>query len=356
MSQVTALALFSGGLDSIVACRLVAAQGIRVVAVKFVTPFFDYALLADTDAYREEVRRRYGIEVVLEDLSEGYLELLHHPRHGFGKHFNPCIDCKILMLRRARTMMADFGASFLVTGEVLGQRPMSQRRDTLHVIERDSGAKGLLLRPLSARLLPETEAEARGWVDRDRLLNLGGRGRARQIALAREFGITDFPAPAGGCILADPILSRRIARIYRGDFVFAAEAITVTDVRLLLMGRQFRLPTGAWLILGRNEQENNRLQALAQTDDALLSMPVRPGPTALLRKAAMISSSLEQAEPLPEAFQLAAALVVRYGRKVEGGPSPAEVQVSLHGQTRTLGVAPLEDAVFQDWIIEDGRD
>ncbi|MBU4393918.1 MAG: thiamine biosynthesis protein, partial [Proteobacteria bacterium] len=164
MSQITALALFSGGLDSILACRVVAAQGIRVVAVKFVTPFFDYELLASRDAYQEEVFKKYGIEVLIEDLSDGYLDLLHNPQHGFGKNFNPCIDCKILMITRARAMMTSLGASFLVTGEVLGQRPMSQRRDTLQVIERDSGAQRSLLRPLSARLLPETEAEAQGWI------------------------------------------------------------------------------------------------------------------------------------------------------------------------------------------------
>lgn len=350
MSRRTALALFSGGLDSILACHLVAAQGVRVVAVKFVTPFFDYELLADAEAYSQDMWHKYGIEVVLDDLSAGYLDLLHHPRHGFGKHFNPCIDCKILMLSRAKEMMAAFGASFLVTGEVLGQRPMSQRRDTLRVIERDSGAEGILLRPLSARLLPETEAEVQGWVDRERLLNLGGRGRARQIALAREFGITDFPAPAGGCILADPILSRRIARIYAGDFVFAAESITIPDVRLLLMGRQFLLPTGGWLILGRNEQENNRLLALAQTEDAVLSMPERPGPTAILRQAKLMDHA-----KLQETLQLAAALVVRYGKKVASGALAAEVQVRLNGRTQTLAAAPLEDIVFEDWIVEDGR-
>lgn len=348
MSPVTALALFSGGLDSILACRVVAAQGVRVVAVKFVTPFFDYALLAAPDAYREEILNKYGIEVLIEDLSSGYLDLLHNPRHGFGKNFNPCIDCKILMLSRAREMMAPLGASFLVTGEVLGQRPMSQRRDTLRVIERDSGANHFLLRPLSAKLLPETEAEAQGWVDRERLLSMSGRGRSPQIRLAREFGIGDFPAPAGGCILADPILSRRIARIYQDQFIVRVEDITVDDVRLLLLGRQFLLPGGLWLILGRNEQENARLITMAQEDDALLFMPVRPGPTALLRRAR------EHAARLPEALQQAASLVVRFGRKIKDGHPEGEVRVSLGKEVQTLTVPPLADRVFQEWILNDG--
>lgn len=346
MSQITALALFSGGLDSMLACRVVAAQGIRVVAVKFVTPFFDYKLLASRDAYQKEIFKKYGIEVFLEDLSDIYLDLLRNPQHGFGKNFNPCIDCKILMLTRARAMMAELGASFLVTGEVLGQRPMSQRRDTLRVIERDSGADRFLLRPLSAKLLPKTEAEAQGWIDREKLLDMSGRSRSRQIALAREFGIVDFPSPAGGCILADPILSRRISRIYQGKFIIKAEDITVADVCLLLVGRQFVLPGGGWLILGRNEQENERLLTMAQEDDVVLSMPVRPGPTAILRRPQAMDGPV-----LHEDLQLAASLVVRFGRKIKEGSPEGEVRVTAGKQTQSMMALPLDDTVFQGWAV-----
>ncbi|MEE4166073.1 MAG: phosphoadenosine phosphosulfate reductase family protein, partial [Desulfocapsaceae bacterium] len=219
MSGTRALSLFSGGLDSICATRLVMEQGVEVIAVKFITPFFGYDILRDPDKYRQETAQKYGINVKVVDISDEYLQLLRNPSHGFGKYFNPCIDCKIFMLSRARTMLEELGASFLITGEVLGQRPMSQRRDTLNVIERDSGNKTVLLRPLSAKLLNETEAERSGLVDRQRLLDFSGRGRSRQISLAKSYGITDFPAPAGGCILADPILSRRISLIYSGSFV-----------------------------------------------------------------------------------------------------------------------------------------
>lgn len=308
--------------------------------------------------------------MLLEDLSSGYLELLHNPRHGFGKNFNPCIDCKILMLVRAQEMMAALGASFLVTGEVLGQRPMSQRRDTLRVIERDSGADRFLLRPLSAKLLPETEAEARGWIDREKLLDMNGRGRSRQIALARDLGIVDFPTPAGGCILTDPNLSPRIARIYQGNSIVSVEDITVADVRLLLTGRQFLLPGGGWLILGRNEQENARLLTMVQDGDAVLSMPVRPGPTAILRRAQAMDGPVSQAPrtaqerpvscyehdtQLREALQLAAALVVRFGKKIKDGSPEGNVRVTMGRETQTLTVLPLADQVFQEWILNDAE-
>lgn len=348
MSSITALALFSGGLDSILACRVVAAQGIRVVAVKFVTPFFDYEILASPDRYRQEVFTKYGIEVVIDDLSPGYLDLLHHPRHGFGKHFNPCIDCKIHMLTRAREMMASYDASFLVTGEVLGQRPMSQRRNSLRVIERDSGNDRHLLRPLSAKLLPETEAEFRSWVDRDKLLDFNGRSRSRQIALAREFGIVDFPNASGGCILADVNLSPRIARIYQGDFMVKPQEITVSDVRLLLLGRQFRLPGNGWLILGRNNQENELLSIIAQADDAVLSMPVRPGPTAILRRAA---TTYENEASRLDDLHLAASLVVRFGKKMEGCAPETDVCISIGGKTEVLTVSHLADQRFQQWML-----
>ncbi len=180
MSDVRAIALFSGGLDSILACRVIMAQGIEVIGLKFVTPFFDHDLLQDEAAYAQEMQQKYGIDVRVVDISEGYVRMLEQPVHGFGKNFNPCIDCKIFMLRQARRLMAEYGASFIITGEVLGQRPMSQRRDTLRVIERDSGCEGLLLRPLCAQLMNPTQAETQGLVDREQLHRFAGRGRKEQ--------------------------------------------------------------------------------------------------------------------------------------------------------------------------------
>ncbi|MFW2365744.1 MAG: thiamine biosynthesis protein [Desulforhopalus sp.] len=349
MKRIKALSLFSGGLDSILATRLIMEQGIEVEAVQFVTPFFNYAILANIQAHKDRIRAMYGINVLVEDISTGYLQLLHNPVHGFGKNFNPCIDCKIMMLTRAKAMLEERGGSFLITGEVLGQRPMSQRRDTLNVIERDSGTRSILLRPLSAQLMMETEPEKKGWVDRSKLLRMSGRGRSAQIALAAQYNISDFPAPAGGCILADPILSRRINNLYSREPMLKSADITVEDINMLLMGRQLILPGGGWLILGRDEKDNDKLAKLAQPEDAVLLMEEWPGPTAVLKKAA---SKYPDEESLEKDLQLAAALVVRYGRKLPEGQSQQEVTCHLEGHRRLIMSKPVEGDLFRDWILQ----
>ena len=348
MSRVRAISLFSGGLDSICATRVVMAQGVEVLAVKFVSPFFGYDILRDADGYRREIRDKYGIEADVYDISEEYLQMLRTPSHGFGKYFNPCIDCKIFMLERAKTLLDELGASFLITGEVLGQRPMSQRRDTLNVIERDSATRSLLLRPLSAKLMNPTEAELRGWVDREKLLDFSGRGRSRQIALAKSFGINDFPAPAGGCILADPILSTRIARVYQDDFVVTQQNMNVADILLMLIGRQFLLPNEGWLVLGRDEKENDRLEELQEPGDIKLFIEERPGPVALLRRAVEL---YDNEHTRGEDLEAAAALVTRYAKKSDGRPTGGNV-VIIDDAARTESFhEPLTDETFKDWII-----
>ena len=345
---VRAISLFSGGLDSICATRVVMAQNIEVIGLKFITPFFGYEILENPELYRSEIMAKYGIEVRPVDVSDDYLKLLRNPSHGFGKYFNPCIDCKIFMLERAVEMMDELGASFIITGEVLGQRPMSQRRDTLNVIERDSRTRGLLLRPLSARLMNETAAEKEGAVDRQQLLDFSGRGRSRQIALARSMGITDFPAPAGGCILADPILSKRIALIYSGDFVVGRKQMNVTDIRLMLIGRQYRLPGGGWLILGRDEGENNRIDKLREDGDIRVDIVERPGPTALLRRA-------EETYPDKTAKDCdvawAAGIVCRYAKKSEGEYLPGNVIIESGDLRYEVYAEPVKDEVFRSWVI-----
>lgn len=338
MNPVTALGLFSGGLDSILACRTVAAQGIRVQALKFVTPFFGHELLAEPERFRQDMLAKYGIEAELVDLSAGYIELLRRPAHGFGKNFNPCIDCKIMMLRRARELMTERGAAFLFTGEVRGQRPMSQQMDTLSLIEKKAGCQDILLRPLSARLLPPTLPERQGLIDRERLHGFAGRGRKGQLALAKELGISDFPAPAGGCVLTDPILAARIEGFYAGN-----EMVCADDIRLLLLGRQFRLPGGHWLVLGRNEQENSRLEKLRGPEDWLLQMPEHFGPLGLLRRATAADTATAA---------LAAGLIVRYSRKTDGVPLPGDVRIDQGGSAMLLrSTAPLPDELFSSWAI-----
>jgi hypothetical protein len=349
MASVKALALFSGGLDSILATRLIMEQGVEVEAVQFVTPFFNYHLLADPEEHRRNVWQKYSITVLLEDISPGYLRLLHEPRHGFGKNFNPCIDCKILMLSRAKEMLAGRGASFLISGEVLGQRPMSQRRDTLNLIERESGTRSLLLRPLCAQLMKETLAEQQGWVDRHKLLRFSGRRRSQQMALAARFGITDFPAPAGGCTLADPILSRRIRMLYSADSPVPSEEIGVNDVRLLLLGRHFRLPPGGgWLVLGRDQQENEAISRLVEADDIVLGMETWPGPTGLLRRG---GARYHTESELSLVLRQAGALLLRYGRAV-----PQGIEMPLvawrHGHRRgEFTASPMAEETLHSWAF-----
>jgi tRNA-specific 2-thiouridylase len=348
VSKVRAISLFSGGLDSICATRLVMEQDIEVIAVKFVTPFFGYEILGDPDNYRLETKEKYGIDVRIVDISDEYLQLLRQPSHGFGKYFNPCIDCKIFMLSRARTMLKELKCSFLITGEVLGQRPMSQRRDTLNVIERDSGNRTILLRPLSAKLMNETEAEREGLIDREKLLDFSGRGRSRQIALAKSYEIVDYPAPAGGCILADPILSRRISYIYSGKFVVNQASMNVTDILLLLVGRQFILPGGGWLILGRDEKENLKIDDLREDGDIRLDIEERPGPIALLRRAKEIYPTNDARDA---DVSLAAGLVVRYAKKVNNEVCGGTVIVEEDENHHEIAVEPAQDDDFSDWLM-----
>lgn len=331
--KVTALALFSGGLDSLLACRVVMEQGITVKAVKFVSPFFGYELLVREKEYAEEIYNKYGIDVILKDISEKYLTMLRHPPHGYGKNFNPCVDCKILLMQEAKEMMRDFDASFLISGEVIGQRPMSQRKDTLRVIELDGGCEGVLVRPLCAKNLESTKPELEGLIDREQLLDFRGRGRGPQMELAKKYGITDYPSPAGGCVLTDPALGKRIENFYKEH-----DVIKVADINLLMVGRHFQLPQGGWLTVGRKEAENRQVEALRQPDDWVLTMRDRPGPSAILRYS-----------DDPQDIKSAASLVVRYGKKVASGPQEALVLAAKGDEEKTITAQPLEDELFQDW-------
>lgn len=323
--HVTALALFSGGLDSILACRVVAEQGVKVIAVKFVTPFFDYDLLEDEEGYRRKMKDKYGIDVIVRDITDSYLELLHRPPHGFGKHFNPCIDCKILMISEAKKLMESHGATFIITGEVIGQRPMSQRKDTLRVIERDSDTESLLLRPLCTKSQKPTRVELAGIIDREKLPDFSGRGRSGQIELAARLGITDYPNAAGGCKLTDPNLAKRIRMLY-GE----TAQINRHDIRFLLVGRQFRMSHGGRLAMGRDEKENNALLKLKRPGDIVLRLHDRPGPIALLRHS-------RHAEDL----RASAGLLVRYTKKINGKPVESMVRVRDGESDGMLAAAPL---------------
>jgi len=274
-SSPTGIVLHSGGLDSTIACKVLQAQGIHIIALYFITPFFGCKVEGQKKILSNRAMVDQGIESKGIDISEVYLKMIKNPEHGYGKHMNPCIDCRILMIRNAINRLDEFNASFVATGEVLGQRPMSQRRDALRIIERESGADGQLLRPLSALHLPPTDVENKGVVDRSRLLGLTGRGRKDQIILAEKYGIKDYPAPAGGCVLADPILSLRFKCMFR-----LRPELDVNDCVLLRMGRHFVLPDGSWLVIG----ENAKLVSMMMEGDIKLDLTAGYGPTGLWRK------------------------------------------------------------------------
>ena len=271
---VRAFCLLSGGLDSQLAVCVLRDQDIEVHGVTFESPFFE--------ATRgRQAAERLGVPLLVVDFTADILELVRHPPHGFGSHMNPCIDCHARMLRRAGDLMAEHGARFLVTGEVLNERPMSQNRRSLDIVETDSGYSGFVLRPLSALLLPETEPERRGWIRRDGLLGLHGRGRSEQFRLAAHYGLKDFPTPAGGCRLTEPNYARRLRDLRSHEELGDARAL-----RLLRIGRHFRLGPAVKLVVGRQRGENEALEEAAVESDWLLKVEDVPGPSALLSASA----------------------------------------------------------------------
>ncbi|MCX5657086.1 MAG: hypothetical protein NTZ48_02490 [Candidatus Omnitrophica bacterium] len=273
--KVKAIAMFSGGLDSILASKLMLEQGIDLEAVHFDIGFYSYKSGASPNprVSAEEL----GIPLKVLDVSEDFLEVLKAPRHGYGSNLNPCIDCRIFTLNKTKKLMEETGAKFIVTGEVLGERPMSQKRNTLELIDRNSELEGLILRPLSARLLEPTMPEKEGWVKREGLLDIEGRSRKPQLRLAAEFGIKKYPAPAGGCLLTDPIFSHKLKDLmYYGD-------LNLDNISLLRLGRYFRLSPGMKVIVGRNEGENKKIMDYAGPGDTVFRVVDSPGPVALAR-------------------------------------------------------------------------
>ncbi|MFA5410766.1 MAG: tRNA 4-thiouridine(8) synthase ThiI [Candidatus Omnitrophota bacterium] len=269
-----AIALISGGLDSILAAKVIKSQGIEVIPLKFIIPFSG----TGKERINSLVRDSLGKEAKTMDISADFLKLLEKPRHGFGSGMNPCIDCKILMLTRAKELMRKWQADFVVTGEVLGQRPMSQNKQALGIIEKKAGLEGLLLRPLSARAIAETVPEKENWVRRGELFSFIGRSRQPQIELARALKIKDYAQPAGGCLLTDPEFSKRLKElITRGE-------LNLNNIELLKIGRHFRIAAGTKLVVGRNEKENRKLENLARQDDYLFYPGAElAGPTSLGR-------------------------------------------------------------------------
>lgn len=323
--MVKAIALLSGGLDSILAVKLMQNQNIDVTGLTCTTPFFN---AVKAQAAADQIH----LPLMVLDITDEHLQMLKSPRYGYGKNMNPCIDCHTLMLKIAGGKMEETGADFLVTGEVLGQRPMSQTKQSLFVVAKNSGYADYILRPLSAQLLEPVKAEREGKVDRSKLLSISGRGRKDQMRLAEDFGIRHYPPPAGGCLLTDPIFSRRLR-----DLISHSEDRQIRDYELLKYGRHFRTEDIGKIIVGRNKSDNEALRGLSTEADLVCNMADFPGPFVL---APYGNES---------AMATAAALCVRYS----DAPADAEASVVCHHKNRSVTIKakaiPKDDS--ERWII-----
>jgi tRNA U34 2-thiouridine synthase MnmA/TrmU len=318
-------ALFSGGLDSIIAVLHMKKLEYEVIPVFFNTPFFgpEKALKAASQA---------GIELRVIDITREHIDMLRNPRYGFGKNLNPCIDCHGLMFRKAGEMLVREGVDFLISGEVLGQRPMSQRFDALNSVGKLSQVKDLLVRPLSQKLLADTLPLREGWVDKQQMLDIQGRGRHRQIALAKDFGITEYQNPGGGCLLTDKGFSQRLKDLMDHN------TYDLRQIELIKTGRHFRLAPDCKLIVGKNDRDNEMIGQLAG-DDLLLQTKNYPGPLGLL----LTSGNIE------EHLQTAASVVLRYNNKAP------QTEVVCYGKNFNLNqqieVEKMEAAAVEKLMI-----
>lgn len=316
---VKAVALFSGGLDSMIACRLMADLGVEVTAVWFDIGF---GVNDEKRAWLEKTAAMARAKLMIVDITDQFVsEILFNPKYGYGSAFNPCIDCHANMFRHAEKFRESLGADFLISGEVLGERPFSQNRQALDSVAKHSGVREKIVRPLSAKLLPPTQAEIDGLIDREKLLDLSGRGRKRQIELAAQYGFSDYESPAGGCLYTDPGFSARIEEQAKHALPLPSE------IKLFRLGRHLRLPGGAKLIVGRNEAENDRLIALNPERFDLINMPEELfGPASLLEKSANEADR-----------ELAVRIILSYSRTQSGQ------HYTLHVGHQSVTAQPFED-------------
>lgn len=330
-----AIALFSGGLDSTLAILTAMRQGIEVTAVTFLTHFgCDISDRSSCSKDPFSAAEKFGFKVKLCHLADKFIEIVKNPKFGYGKNMNPCIDCRILMLKEAKELMEIFGADFIITGEVLGQRPMSQRRDTFPRIDREAGLEGYVLRPLSAKLLKPTIPEQMGIVDREKLCNFCGRTRKPQMALAREFGLTDYPSPSGGCLLTDPVYSYRLKELLKYN-----PAPSLKDINLLRVGRHFRISDGCKIVVGRNKEENDVIRSLSENTDYLLQVEGFGSPLTILC-----------GNPSESALELAASICARYS---DAKKLPeVDVAVSNKDERYYLSAHPARNEILEMYRVE----
>ena len=330
-----AVALFSGGLDSTLAILTILKQDIEVKALAFQTLFnttiTGRSLYADDDV---SVSKEFGFDVQTRRLTDTFIDIVKNPRFGYGKNMNPCIDCRILMLREAKNVMVEKGADFIITGDVLGQRPMSQRKDTFYLIDREAGVRGHVLRPLSARLLEITIPESRGVVDREKLYGFSGRTRKPQMALAKELGLAHYPAPAGGCLLTEPHYAQRLK-----DLLHYQVNPDMQEINMLKIGRHFRFSPGCKIIVGRDKKENDILESFARDSDCLITIEGYGSPTTVV-----------SGEITNEALRIAASLCARYSDAKE--LSDVEAKVTAPDNNYRIKVSRARNEIIESLRID----
>jgi len=330
-----ALALLSGGLDSTLAVKMMLDMGIDVEALNFTSPFCT-CTGKNSGCKSEAVRVAQEFDIPIKVVHKGldYLEIVRNPRHGYGKGVNPCVDCRIYLLRKAKEYMSECGADFIITGEVLGQRPMSQRRDSLRVIERESGLEGLLLRPLSAQHFEPTIPEKEGWVDREKLLAIKGRCRTELFELAEELDVKNYPCPAGGCLLTELSFVPKVQDI----FDHSAE-LNLRDFRMLKIGRHFRIGPRTKVIIGRNENDNRLLEAAMQ-----------PGETSLFWLDGNTPAGVIMGAQDETCLDLASRILLRYTKAESGVPCRLAVRCNDNEQIFTA-INDLNDAGVAPFLV-----
>ena len=322
------VALLSGGLDSQLAVRMMQEQGFDVSAVAIKTPFCDFDCGRGCGFEIRERADELNVNLKTVYLGDEYIEMLKHPKHGIGAGFNPCIDCRSMMFEAAKKHMEDIGAEFIISGEVLCQRPMSQHAPALRTIEKETGLLGKIVRPLSAALLPETDPEKNGLIKRENLGMIKGRTRKAQLELAKKYGIENPPNAGGGCLLTDPTFGLRAKDLFEH-----IETPTINDIDLLKIGRHFRLDNETKLVIGRNKDENEMIKAIALPNDILLEARDHMGPVSILR-----GKSCENY------IEFASSVTLRYSDAPKGEQS--HVKIKKNSRVDELFVIPVEEASY----------
>ncbi|MBC8439591.1 MAG: tRNA 4-thiouridine(8) synthase ThiI [Deltaproteobacteria bacterium] len=325
--QIKGLGLCSGGLDSILSALLLQRQGIDITWICFETPFF-------SSESAQKASRMTGIPLMTLDITDDYMEMMKSPRAGFGKNMNPCMDCHALMFSKAGEILKTKGFLFLFSGEVLGQRPKSQNKNSLRYVEKNSGFDGQILRPLCARLLPETLIEQKGLVDRQKLMDISGRSRKIQMQMAKAFGIKEYPSPAGGCLLTDKIFSDRLK-----DLMNTQKLFNKRELYYLKHGRHFRLDSKTKVIVGRSEKDNQHLLNYFEKNMDLLLRPAKiPGPDVILTGKGNKKN-----------IQTAAMICASYTKSIPG--ENADIKVIKKNDATILSIKTVKAIEFKELMI-----